>query len=443
MLIIGNGKLVTRDDANPFIENGAVVVDGKIIKEVGTTEALKAKYPDAEFKDARGRLIMPGLINTHMHYYSTFARGMALDAPPATMFSQILNNLWWALDKKLDLQDSYISAMGPMMDQIRNGVTTSIDHHASPYHVRGSLQKIHEAATEVGIRSNLCYELSDRDGEKIADEGIAENIEFIKYCNDKKDDMIKGLFGIHASMTVSDKTLDKALTQMEGLNSGFHVHCAEGIEDVADSLAKYKKRVIERWYDAGVLGKKSLAVHCVHLSEAEKEILVEANVPVINNPESNMGNAVGRAPIVDLMARGALVGMGTDGYTTDMLESYKVEGIIMKHDHQLPSVGWGEPPTMLFKNNREIVGRHIDGEVGILKEGAYADIIVVDYQAPTPLDGSNIDGHLLFGVCGKNVDCTMVNGKMIMDERILVNLDEEKIMAESRALAQKCWDSFK
>ena len=440
MILIGNGRVFTRDENNPYIENGAVLIDGKVIKEIGKTDELKAKYPDAQYKDAKGRLVMPGFINPHMHYYSTFARGMFLDNPPATMFSDILKGLWWRLDRALTLEDVYYSAAMPMIEQIKSGVTTVIDHHASAYAVEGSLFKIADAAREFGIRSNLCYETSDRDGEAIAKAGIKENADFIKYCNEQKDDMIKGLFGFHASMTVSDKTLDESLAAAANVNGGFHVHCAEGIEDVADSLAKYNQRVIERWYKRGVLNEKSIAVHCIHLSSDEIDMLKESNVAVVHNPESNMGNAVGIAPILEMMKRGVLVGLGTDGYTADMTESYKVANIIHKHVNKLPSVGWTEPPQMLFDNNRKIVNRFIDGTTGILKEGAYADIIIVDYKGPTPVNETNLNSHILFGVTGRNVDTTIINGRVVMDERRLVDIDEEKVAAKSVELAQKLWN---
>ena len=440
MILIGNGRVFTRDENNPYIENGAVLIDGKVIKEIGKTDELKAKYPDAQYKDAKGRLVMPGFINPHMHYYSTFARGMFLDNPPATMFSDILKGLWWRLDRALTLEDVYYSAAMPMIEQIKSGVTTVIDHHASAYAVEGSLFKIADAAREFGIRSNLCYETSDRDGEAIAKAGIKENADFIKYCNEQKDDMIKGLFGFHASMTVSDKTLDESLAAAANVNGGFHVHCAEGIEDVADSLAKYNQRVIERWYKRGVLNEKSIAVHCIHLSSDEIDMLKESNVAVVHNPESNMGNAVGIAPILEKMKRGVLVGLGTDGYTADMTESYKVANIIHKHVNKLPSVGWTEPPQMLFDNNRKIVNRFIDGTTGILKEGAYADIIIVDYKGPTPVNETNLNSHILFGVTGRNVDTTIINGRVVMDERKLVDIDEDRVAAKSVELAQKLWN---
>ena len=440
MILIGNGKVFTRNNEQPYVEDGAILIQGNLKKDNEKTKELREKYPEAEFKDAKGRLVMPGFVNTHMHYYSTFARGMFLGGRPSTMFGEVLRNLWWRLDKTLNLEDVKYSALIPMIEQIKCGVTTVIDHHASANAVDGSLFKISEAAKMTGIRSNLCYEVSDRHGEEIANAGIKENIDFIKYCDNENDDMIRGLFGLHASLTISDKTLDRCLEGISSLNKGFHVHCAEGIEDVVDSLEKYNQRVIERWYNRGVLNDKSIAVHCINVTEEEIDMLKESNVSVVHNPESNMGNAVGVTPVLDMFKKGISVGLGTDGYTADMTESYKVMNIISKHEKRLPSVGWLESPQMIFNNNPMIANKFMkNGKVGVLKKGYYADIIIVDYKAPTPLNENNINGHLLFGISGRNVDTTIINGKIVMDERILTCIDEEKITSKSVELAKKVW----
>lgn len=442
MLLIGNGKVITRNKVQPIIDNGCIAVEGNIIVSIGLTKEIKEKYSLARFIDAKGKLIMPGFINTHMHYYSTFARGIANDSPKATKLSEILKGLWWRLDKTLTLEDVYYSAIGQMIDGVKNGVTTVFDHHASPYAVTGSLFKIAEAAESIGIRSNLCYETSDRDGEKIASEGIAENVDFIKHCNKKNDDMIKGMFGLHASMTISEKTLEKCMDSISSLDAGFHVHTAEGIEDVEDSKVKYGIGVVERWYKAGVLSKKTIAVHCIHISDKEMDMLKKTNTIVVHNPESNMGNAVGTSPILEMNKKGILLGLGTDGYTSDMMESYKVANIIHKHVKADSTVAWGEIPEMMFYNNREIVERFISNPIGILKEGALADIIIVDYNPPTPINGNNLNSHLLFGINGRFVDTTIINGKVVMEDRKLVNIDEEKIMAKSCELANAVWNRF-
>ena len=439
MILIGNGKVVTRDDDNLFLENGAVAIDGKTIKKVGETAALRAKYPDAEFLDAKGKLIMPGFINAHMHYYSTFARGISLGGKPATTFGEVLSGLWWRLDKQLTLDDVYYSCIGPMIDEVRSGVTSVIDHHASPFAVTGSLFKIAEAAKLFGIRSNLCYETSDRDGEQIAEAGIKENVDFAKYCKSQNDDMLTALFGMHAQMTISEKTLAKCIDAAAGEGIGFHIHAAEGIEDVIDAIAKHGLRVVERLHKHGVLSKKSIAVHCIHVTDEEIEMLKESAVAVVHNPQSNMGNAVGVSPVLDFLKRGVLVGMGTDGYSADVLDSYKTAAIIHKHAKGIPSVAWDEPPVMLFENNRTIMKRFIKGKIGIIAPDALADIIIVDYKGPTPVNADTINSHILFGITGRHVDTTVINGKIVMKDRVLLNIDEEALMAKSREQAEKLW----
>ena len=439
MLLIGNGKVVTRDAACPFIENGAVAIDGKLIRETGETVSLRPKYPGAEYIDAKGRLVMPGFINIHMHCYSTFARGLALGGKPATTFGEVLSGLWWRLDKQLTLDDVYYSCIGPMIDEVRSGVTTVFDHHASPFVAEGSLLKIAEAARLFGIRSNLCYEVSDRDGEKIAGAGIRENAVFAGYCKEQNDDMLGCLFGMHAQMTVNEKTLAKCAEAAAGAGIGFHVHAAEGIEDLVDAVSKYGLRVIERLHKYGVLSEKSIAAHCIHITEQEMDLLKDSGVAVAHNPQSNMGNAVGVSPVLDMLKKGVLVGMGTDGYSADVLDSYKTAALLHKHAKKIPSVAWAEPPLMLFENNKKIIERFIRGKTGTIARDHYADIIIVDYQGPTPVNADTINSHILFGITGRHVDTTIINGKIIMKDRVLPGIDEEALLAKSREQAEKLW----
>ncbi|MDR2303172.1 MAG: putative aminohydrolase SsnA [Treponema sp.] len=439
MILVVNGRLITRDPSMPFIEKGAVAIDGRLIADLGESAVLEPRYPDAERIDARGRIVMPGFINTHMHYYSTFARGMNLGGKSATTFGEILSGLWWRLDKELSLEDVYYSAIGPMIDGIHSGVTSVIDHHASPFAVRGSLFRIAEAAELLGIRSNLCYEVSDRDGPEITGAGIAENMDFAKHCASKNDDMLRSLFGMHAQMTVSEKTMKQCIEAAASCGIGFHIHAAEGIEDQIDAVSKYGMRVIERLHTYGLLSEKSLAVHCVHITKGETDLLKESNVAVIHNPQSNMGNAVGLSPVLTMLGEGILVGLGTDGYSSDMTESLKTSAILHKHGAGIPSVAWAEPHHMLFENNKTIMERFIKGKLGALKKDHYADIIIVDYKPPTPLNENTINSHILFGFSGRHVDTTIINGRLIMEERILKNIDEEALFAHSRELAQKLW----
>lgn len=443
MTIIGGGLVVTLDTEGRVIEDGAVAIDdsGKI-REVGAGREVRAKYPGAEFIDAEGRVIMPGMINAHMHLYSTFARGMALkDAPPAT-FLEILERLWWRLDKTLGPEDVYVSALVPLIDCIRFGTTTILDHHASPMAVPGSLDEVARAASEAGIRACLAYEVSDRDGPDIAAQGIRENARFIKRCGREGSKRLAASFGLHAQITLSDETLRECREAAMKLDAGFHIHVAEGPEDVENALARSGRRVVERLDAFGILGPKTIAAHCVHVNEAEMDILLERDVNVVHNPESNMANAVGCAPVLAMMRKGIRVGLGTDGYTADMFESVKVANMLHKMNERDPSAAWAEVPAMIFENNREIAARFFRCRLGALEPGAEGDVIIVDYRPPTPMGSSNYYGHVLFGMSGGLVDTTIVAGRVLMRGRRLVGLDEERIAARSRELARRAWQRF-
>lgn len=438
-MLIGNGRVITHDIENLYLENGAVFFKDTKIIEVGETKILLKKYPDEEFLDVQGKLIMPGLLNTHHHIYSAFARGMASSGKSPDNFLEILENLWWKVDKKLNHEDIKYSALTTYIDSVKNGVTTVFDHHAGPNSITGSLDIIAEAAKEVGIRTCLCYEVSDRDGLDLMQEGIDENINFIKKYNNTDENMIRGMFGLHASFTLSSDSLKKCQAAMNGIDVGYHVHVAEGIGDLEDSLEKYGKPVVERLMDYGIFGKKTIAAHCIYVSDKELDLLKETGTNILHNPESNMGNAVGCAPVLEIFAKGINIGLGTDGFTNDMFESLKVGNIIHKHNKKNPSVAWEEIPIMLFDNNRKIVEEYFNGEFGLLKKDAVADIIVVDYDPLTEMTKDNYKSHLLFGVMGKNTETTIINGKIVMKDRKIRTLNEEEVFKRSREVSKKMW----
>ena len=445
MLLIGHGTVITRDSGQPLVPDGCIAIQGSRIEAVGTTAELSARYPDARSIDAVGKLVMPGFINAHMHCYSTFARGMALKDPSPGNFREILERLWWRLDRTLTLEDIRLSALVPLIDCIRNGVTTVIDHHASAGCIEGSLFQMAEVCRTVGIRASLCYEVSDRDGPEAAVAGIRENSAFIRYCRDAGDPMLQAMFGLHASFTLSDETLSACVKANDGIGgsrTGFHIHAAEGIEDLRDAGERYGMGVIERLYTRGILGRQTLAVHCVHVNDREMDLLRETGTMVVHNPESNMANAVGTAPVRKQMKKGILLGLGTDGYTCDMLESLKAANCLIKHESRDPGAGWTEPPAMLFENNVAIATRCFPEPVGRLVPGACADVIIIDYDPPTPLTPANLDSHLLFGVSGRAVETTIINGQIVMENRRLNTVDEQAVLAHSRELAAQVWQRF-
>lgn len=438
MLIVRNGRVITRDAENPFFKDGAVVIDGEKILDVGDRQALEKKYPGAEEIDAHGGLIMPGLINAHTHIYSGLARGLSIKGFDPTNFYEILDGEWWAIDRKLTLDGTRASAYATILECIRDGVTTIFDHHASFGEIPGSLFAIKDVASEMGMRACLCYEVSERDGAEKCDQSIRENADFITWCRKENSDMIKAMFGGHALFTISDKTFEKMVEANDG-RTGFHIHVAEGMNDVWDSLQNYGCPPVERLLQNGILGPQTLLGHCIHLSAREMDMIRETGTMVVNNPESNMGNAVGCAPVLQMMKKGITVGMGTDAYTHDMLESLKVFLIIQRHNAQMPNVAWGEDVTMLFENNRKIAAKYFEKPLGILKKDAAADVIVMDYDPFTPISDKNIDGHLIFGIQGHNTRTTIINGRVLYKDREFVGIDEEKINAFCMEQACRLW----
>ena len=441
MLIIGNGRLITRDAEHPYFEQGAVVCDGGTIVEVGPEAELRSKYPGAEYLDSHGGVIMPGLINAHTHIYSGLARGLSIKGNAPTNFLEVLEGTWWNIDRHLDMESTKASAYCTVVDSLKMGVTTIFDHHAGFGAIRGSLAAIAEVTQELGIRACLCYEVSDRDGEQKSIESIEENAEFIKWAKAENSEMIKAMFGGHALFTISDKTFERMVKANDGM-TGFHIHVSEGMNDVYDSLQNYGRRPVQRLHDHGILGDKTILGHCIHVNPAEIELIQNTHTMVVNNPESNMSNAVGVCPVLPLSKAGILLGLGTDAWTNDMIESLKAALCVQRLNACLPNVAWCEVTGMLFKNNAKIGAKYFPDELGVLKAGAAADIIVMDYKPFTPFSDENIDGHILFGMTGKLCRTTIANGKLLMKDRELIGIDEEAENAHILEAAKKLWGAL-
>ncbi len=438
--IIGKGIVVTLGKRNRIIHNGGVYIKDDKIVDVGKTEELKRKYKNLKFIDASGKIIMPGMICTHHHLYSTMARGMSPPGTPAANFIQILERLWWKLDYALTDKDIYYSAIIPYIECIRNGTTTIIDHHASPSCRDGSLDIIENAACKAGIRSCLSYEVSDRN---VKGAGIDENVRFIKKCQKSKNPMISGMFGLHASFTCSTNTLDKCIDENESLGAGFHIHVAEDLADRKDSLKKYKIPTVIRLLKQGIGGEKSLFVHCIHIDDNEMAQLAESGTTVIHNPESNMNNAVGVSKVIDMMDKGILVGLGTDGMTSNMFLQMRIAYLLQRLDKKDPRVAFCEAPQMLLWNNPKIAMKYFPVKIGEISKGAVADIILVDYDPITPLNADNFLGHFIFGLYDAKVDTTICNGKILMQSKKLCKLDSAALAAKTAELAKKLWKRLK
>ncbi len=433
--IIENIRLFTNVKEQEIRTDLAVAVEADKIAAVAPAAELGETYPDASVLDGRGRLLMPGWINTHMHLYSTFARGMALKTNPFG-FEEILQKFWWQLDKALDAESIYLSALIPAITAVKNGVTSLIDHHASPHAIDGSLDRVQDALEMVGLRAVLCYEVSDRNGREQAQAGLRENERFI--LKQKKDpSACNGMIGLHAAFTLSDETLAAAADLGKRTNKGFHIHLAEAPAD--DARPRLGISTTERLRQNSVLGPQTLAAHAIHISRADREILKETETMVVHNPQSNMNNAVGRADIFALLRRGILTGLGTDGMSASLYGDMRAANLVHKHDLHDNRAGWNEVRQMVLQNNADIWERVSGVRLGQIAPGLPADLILVDYFPPTPMTAENIWGHILFGIADAPVDTVLINGNVVMRQKQPVNINEEEAAAKARELAQKVW----
>ena len=438
-MIIKNAKLITWEEENRILEDTSLFIKDGVIKEVGAN--LDKKNPKEEVFDARGQYIMPGNICAHTHFYGAFARGMGIPGDTPKDFPEILKKLWWPLDLALDEEGVRYSALVFAVDAVKNGTTTLFDHHASPSFIDGSLDVIGDVLTEAGLRGVLCYEVTDRNGKDGAKAGIKENVRMIKKV--AGNHQLGAAFGLHASLTLDEDTLEDCRAAI-GEETGFHIHVGEHQVDEYNSLKRSGLRVVDRLKKHGILGSKSIVVHGVHIDQQEAVQLAETETWLTHQPRSNMNNAVGVAAIEDFLRLGIKVGIGTDGFYHAMWEEWKTAYFLHKVHHRDPRrMNAMDIIQMGIRNNAALANLYLPGtKLGVIKPGAAADLIFVDYHPYTPLTAGNLPWQIIFGIQESMITSTMVAGKFLMKDHQLLTLDEEKISAEAQALAPAIWDRY-
>jgi putative selenium metabolism protein SsnA len=444
-MIIKNAKIITFGNPNLIIEPGGVRIGqtGKI-ETVFDGDNIPDPVGDEEIIDAHGQYLMPAGICAHTHFYGAFSRGMYIPGDAADAFPMILEKLWWKLDKSLDADANYYSAMVCLLDAIHNGTTTLIDHHASPNSIPGSLDILAKAVLESGIRTSLCYEVTDRDGQIKSDEGIAENVRFIREAQSGKfGQQISALFGLHASLTLDDKTLEKALKECPD-GSGFHIHAAEHSVDEYDSIKRSGLRVVERLNQFGILGPKSLVAHGVHIDAHEILLLAETGTWLSHQPRSNMNNAVGLPDVESMLNMGVKVCLGNDGFSNSSWEEWKAAYFAHKLLNLDPRRMQADKIyQMAIVNNRELVKTLFNGlETGEIKAGAAADLILVDYKPFTDMTVDNFPWHVIFGFQDGMVTTTIANGNILMRDRKVTVVDEDAIIKEAKQISTSVWKKY-
>ncbi len=444
-MLITNGTVITWERPNRILERHALLIEGGKIVELGPAPELESRHAGDEVLDAGGRLVLPGNICAHTHFYGAFARGMAIPGRAPQDFPEILKKLWWPLDKALTEEDIRYSALVALVDAIKHGTTTLIDHHASPNAIHGSLDILADAVEESGLRAVLCYEVTDRDGAAKARAGIEENLRFIQRTRQEPvaGGRVQATFGLHASLTLSSETLESCRREAPE-DVGFHIHVAEHEADEYDSRERYGLPVVDRLHEHGILGDRSLIAHAVHVDAREIDLLAETKTWVSHQPRSNMNNAVGAADVESMLRAGVAVCLGNDGFSNAMWEEWKAAYLLHKVWRRDPRRMPGDLLARIaVNNNASLAERFFQGvSLGSLLPGSAADLILVDYHPTTPLSPENLPWHILFGFHESMIETTIVDGRILMHERELLTLDEEEITARSRELAAATWERY-
>jgi putative selenium metabolism protein SsnA len=441
-MLITNATIVTWEEPNRIIRSGAIAIRSDQILETGPITAMQEKYAGEEVLDAHGCFVLPGNICAHTHFYGAFARGMAIPGEAPKGFVEILEKLWWTLDKSLSKEAVKYSALVCQIDAIRHGTTTLIDHHASPNALEGSLDEIRKTVETSGLRVALSYEVTDRDGMEKAEAGISENVRFIRSLKDRPDPLLRATFGLHASLTLSDETLGKARKACPE-DIGMHIHVAEGLADEEDSLRKAGLRVGNRLNQHGILNKYAILAHAVHIDDGEMDLIDRSAAWVTHQPRSNMNNSVGLPRIEKMMELGIKVGLGNDGFSNAMWEEWKAAYLSHKLVHLDPRrMGADKVARMAIYNNAGLVSQLYGQPVGSIIPGAQADLIIVDYQPFTEVTPGNLPWHIVFGFHESMIQTTLVAGKVLMKECKIQTLDELEIVSEAMRVSKEIWKCY-
>lgn len=430
-VLLAGGTVVTSLDPPSMIPADVVVDEGR----VAAVAAVGGGSDHAERLDCTGCIVIPGNVCAHHHVYSALARGMPYRLDPPRDFVETLQRVWWRLDRALDLPAIASSARSAGIDALLAGTTTIVDHHASPNAIDGSLDTLDMWLDRPGLRRILCYEVTDRDGPERAAAGLEETSRRLKEAHlDETARIGRFMVGAHASFTLSDATLRACVALSNEFDVGMHVHVAEDAADERDAERRFARRVVERLADAGALNERALLAHCVHVDDHEIELIRGAGAWVAHNARSNMNNRVGRAPVFRL---GERVMLGTDGIDGDMFAESKAA--FWRGHEDDPSIS----PSWIL--GRLSAGAAFAGQafgeplLGRIEPGAPADLVVLDYDAPTPVTAENLAGHWVYGLSASDVRDVVVDGRIVVRDRRLDRADPEGSRAIAQAQAQDLW----
>jgi cytosine/adenosine deaminase-related metal-dependent hydrolase len=440
-ILIKEALVVTMNSERRVLDRGYVAIRGNLIVDVGVGDGLD-KYAPEEVIDGRKSVVIPGLQCAHTHFYGLLLTGSPWFAKiePPTDFQQNLQRIWWALDVLLGYEEAYASALIGSILFARSGVTNFFDNISSPNTITNVLDYIEKGVSEVGIRGFISFEATQRRSDEEGFRGLEENVRFIKKNNFDESKLVKGAIYVHASFTVKDELLIKAKEYSDRYNALLAIHAEEGLVDVYHSIERYGVRPIERLYRVGFLGPRTHLVHLVQATDDELELVKKTGSHVAHNPLSNMLNAVGVAKVPEMLKMGINVGLGNDGYIFDHFENMRAAYLLHKVWRRDPRV---MTPLQVFELATVNVARmfHQEDKLGSLEPGKLADVVVIRPKTPnTPVNSKTIYGHLVNTFSSKDVDTVIVNGKYVLKDGKLVNIDEEKAIEYVHKVVERLWD---
>ncbi|MEN3047894.1 MAG: amidohydrolase [Candidatus Caldarchaeales archaeon] len=433
--LVRGGVVVTMDEGLGVIREGAVLVEDERIAAVGKVEEVTRGAKADEVIDARGCFVLPGLICGHTHLYGIALRGSNLKVEPPSDFLQILQRVWWPLDERLDNEAAYATALAACMEMALTGTTCFADTYSAPNGIEGSLDAIARAVDEVGIRGLVSFEATERRSGEEGLRGLRENERFLSSSASRR---AKGMVSVHASFTVTDDLIRRAVELSERFDCPITVHVSEGPNDVYHNIERYGVRTVERLEGLGLLSPKAVLAHCVHLSPKEISVLARTGTNVAHNPMSNMLNAVGVSPVPEMLREGVNVCLGNDGYVFDAFENARAAFLVHRvHRRDPTALSAKEVLEMVTVRAAMAYGLR---DLGSLKPGKLADLIVV---RPTvmaaPLTGDPYS-YVVNGVRGSDVRLVMVGGEVVARDGRLLRVDQREAEEKVLRSVERLWE---
>jgi cytosine/adenosine deaminase-related metal-dependent hydrolase len=433
--LIRNAVIVTMDKHRRVLEHSDILIEDSKIEAVGDAGKVK---PD-RVVDGTGRIVLPGFICGHTHLYGVMLRGAPLKMKPPLDFRQILDRVWWKVDAAFTNEDAYASALIASYELVRSGSTCFADTYSGPGSINRVLDDIAKGVSEVGLRGILAFEATERNSPEEGKQGLQENVRFLKRLQQHPQDLLHGMYSLHASFTLSDELIRRTREQADKLPAPITIHTSEGLIDVYHNLERYDKRTVERLFDLGLLGSDVVLAHCVNVNADELQLIRGSGASVAHNPMSNMNNAVGVAPIKEMLELGIPVCLGNDGFIFDALENIRCAFLVHRLHHRDPRVT--TPDQILeMATIRGAEAYGLAKELGSIEPGKRADLVML-HPSPraTPLLPAGVASYIVYGLTAHHVETVFVNGNPVVENHRVTTVETQNIEKVMERVVPRLW----